>query len=79
MPETTETSAAGAAPEQAKETPTDDQGIALARLLRRFETHSTTVWMNAFDLPEGYIYALLKQPGGNEIHAGIAPDGTVST
>ena len=59
--------------------PTDEQALALARLMRRFNSSSAHVTLGPFDLPADWIYVVVHTASRNDFHAGIAPDGATSS
>jgi hypothetical protein len=59
--------------------PTREQALALGDLMRRFSASTVDVNCHPFDLPEGWLYVALRLPSGPDFHAGIDPEGRVSS
>jgi hypothetical protein len=55
---------------------TDDQAIALARLMRGRTNSNVSIVREPFDLPAGYMLVTFVVGG---FTCGIAPDGNVSS
>jgi hypothetical protein len=55
---------------------TDDQAIALARLMRGRTNSNVSIVREPFDLPAGYMLVTFVVGG---FTCGIAPDGSVSS
>jgi hypothetical protein len=55
---------------------TDEQALALARLMRARANSNVTVVREPFDLPAGYLLVTFVVGG---FTCGIAPDGSVSS
>ena len=55
---------------------TDDQALALARLMRQRPGSNVSIVREPFDLPDGYMLVTFAAGG---FTCGIAPDGSVSS
>ncbi len=55
---------------------TDEQALALARLMRGRSNSNVNIMREPFDLPAGYVLVTFVAGG---FTCGIAPDGSVSS
>ena len=55
---------------------TDEQAVALARLMRQRPHSNVSIVREPFDLPAGYMLVIFVVGG---FTCGIAPDGSVSS
>jgi hypothetical protein len=66
--------------ERAEGTPTDEQALTLARLMREFNAERASLNLHPFDLPSGYVMLTLDARGADGVLVfGIAPNGDASS
>lgn len=58
---------------------TDEQGLALARLMRDRYDAAVAIHRFPFDLPRGYVEVVFSYRDRSAFSCGIAPDGSVSS
>ncbi len=59
--------------------PTSEQAAALGDLIRRFGAYGADVNCAPFDLPDRWIYVVLRLANRPDFHCGIDPQGGVSS
>jgi hypothetical protein len=63
------------APVEWPEGTTIEQKRRVTVLARDFRATTINCWLDQFDLPDGWLYAVVHPMHGGDFHVGIAPDG----